>query len=87
MTCGIDDVSRLPSTEILPTLINRDFSLSVFKTMAQIIPFKLEPAYSSDEEVPTNNEEEEGEVLVQELSEFRLKSVEGYVVVFVRKFS
>ncbi|KAL9975036.1 hypothetical protein ACROYT_G012152 [Oculina patagonica] len=40
--------------------------------MAQIIPFQLEPEYSSDEERPKSIVEEEEEVLFPELGNLRL---------------
>ena len=50
--------------------------------MAQIQPFQLEPEYSSDEDIPNNEEEEEEGVLVSEFSSW--SQVKKYVVVFVR---
>ena len=50
MTYGIDDVSRLPRL-LIP-------SLFVVVAMAQIQPFILEPEYSSEEELPEDEDDE-----------------------------
>ncbi|KAJ7376155.1 hypothetical protein OS493_036629 [Desmophyllum pertusum] len=42
--------------------------------MAQIQPFQLEPEYSSDEDIPNHEEEEEEDVLVSEMNSCRLKN-------------
>jgi len=50
MTYGIGDVSRLPRLPIP--------SLFVVVAMAQIQPFVLEPEYSSEEELPEDEDDE-----------------------------